>query len=486
MRVRTYLGVLAGLLAVLLASYLTHHNPGLMKEPFRLGAEATIPLWVALLAVFLLGLLPPMTVLLVDSVRRDLAQREERKKNREAESLMASFRRAVDHQADGQWSKAVAELEVVLAARPNDFAPLLRYGEVLRRTGQLDKALDVHQRAAVAYPASVALLYQLAEDYDARGEAEVAREIRNRIVREFPGHGLTVLRRRRNAALGSRQFDRARELNAEISALEAAEDLSAEEREREAGIALGLEYQRGVSTLEREEIDAARAIFVGVLARAPRFIPAMIMLGEADLLADEEEAAIERWRAGFRATGSPVFLRRIEDHFIEGEEPRRAIETLRKLIADGGNDLLPRFSLGRLYYRLEMHEEALKVLDGLGERIGSSPTYDYLLGRLRERRGELALAAEAYSRAARTLGLPEAEYRCRLCQATSADWSDRCERCGAWNAVEMDFEEERLPPETLGLAEAVVLAGPESWDVGDLPEPVVPSPPAGAGPGSVS
>lgn len=481
MRIRTYLGLLLSLGAIFLASYLTHQNRELIREPFRLTADSTAPLWVVLLGVFLLGLLPTMTALLVDSVRRDLALRDERRRAREAESIQASFRRGVDYQADGQWSRAAAELEVVLAARPKDFSPLLRYGEVLRRMGRLDQALEVHQRASVQYPTSAALLYQLAEDYEARGEAEVAREIRNRLLRDFPTFGLSVLRRRRNAALGARQFDKASEYQRQIEALAPAEPASApetpagaaargEEAEREAGVRLGLEYERGVAQLEAEEVEAASATFRGLLDREPRFIPAAIMLGEAQLLAEDEAAAIETWLGGYRRTGSPVFLQRIEDHFIEGEEPRRAIETLRRLIAEGGKDLLPRFFLGRLYYRLEMHDEALKVLEGLADRIGTSPTYYYVLGRLRERRGELQAAVDCYAACARQLGLAQTEYRCRVCRATQPDWRDRCDACGSWSSIEMDFEEEHVSAEALGVAAAAVWEGPEGWDLADLDE----------------
>ena len=483
MRIRTYLGLLLALGAIFLASYLTHQNQQLIHERFRLAADTTVPLWTVLLGAFLLGLLPTMTVLLVGSVRRDLALRDERRKSREAESIQASFRRAVDYQADGQWARAGAELEVVLAARPKDFSPLLRYGEVLRRMGRLDRALEVHQRASVQYPTSAALLYQLAEDYEARGEGEVAREIRNRLLRDFPSFGLSVLRRRRNAALGARQFAKASELERQIQALAPAEALAPpegsvaapeaarEEARREEGVRLGLEYERGVAQLEGEEVEAAIATFRGLLEREPRFIPAAIMLGEAELVADDEPAAIDTWLAGYRRTGSPVFLARIEDHYIEREEPLQAIETLRGLIAEADNDLLPRFFLGRLYYRLEMHDEALKILEGLAERIGTSPTYYYVLGRLRERRGELLAAVDCYATCARQLGLAQAEYRCKVCRATQPDWRDRCDACGSWNSIEMDFEEENVSAEALGVTEAPVWEGPRAWDLADLDEP---------------
>jgi predicted Zn-dependent protease len=146
-----------------------------------------------------------------------------------------------------------------------------------------------------------------------------------------------------------------------------------------------------------------------------------------------------------------VFLQRIEDHFIERENPLLAIETLHGLIADSRSDLLPRFFLGRLYYRLEMHEEALKVLAGLEDRIRKSPTFHYLLARIRERRGEMHKAVESYRSCVRESRLRTAEYTCRLCRTRFEIWRARCAACSSWNSVELDFDEESVSAEDLGV-----------------------------------
>jgi tetratricopeptide (TPR) repeat protein len=197
-------------------------------------------------------------------------------------------------------------------------------------------------------------------------------------------------------------------------------------------------------------------VFGELLAHEPRFIPARIMLGEAELLRDDEPAAVAAWRKGYSETGSPIFLQRIEDHFIEQEEPLAAIETLRQLIAEADNDLLPRFYLGRLYYRLEMLDDAAKQLSAIGDRIRSSPTYHFLLGRIHHRRGDLARAVESYGQCLRQLEVGRMEFLCRVCHARHAEWSDSCPGCGSWNSIELDFEEERLSPEALGVLEVPV------------------------------
>ena len=175
------------------------------------------------------------------------------------------------------------------------------------------------------------------------------------------------------------------------------------------------------------------------------------MLGEARALEDDEPGAVAEWRRGYEETGSPVFLQRIEDFFLEAEEPIRAIEALRSIIAASSNPVLPRFFLGRLYYRLEMPEEAEKMLLGIADQVSESATYHYLLGRIRQRRGEMSLAATSYLEAVRRMGIADSVYRCRSCSTPSSDWRDRCDHCGAWNSVEMGFEQEKLEAEALGV-----------------------------------
>ena len=444
MRLRTLVGLIAALIVVVSVAYLSNQNDSLLNQPFRLTEQSSIPVYGVLLAVFLLGFVPAVTVLVTQTLKRDLARRRERRRTREDKSLRGTFRRALDFQADGQWGKAAAELEGVLAEKPEDFSTLLAYGEVLRHQGRSTEALEVHRRASVLYPRSVAVLYQLAEDYEVGGELEVARQIRDRVLRDFPGRGLQVLRRRRNAALGRRAWREAGRLQERIEAM-LAESGATVDLEREAGVATGLLYQVGVDHLEAERIDEAEQIFARILEEHPLFLPARIMLGEVELLRGRPQAAVDVWRAGFGETGSPVFLQRIEDHFIESEQPVEGIETLHQLAAaTPDRNLLPRFFLGRLYARLEMHEEALKTLSSIEDRIGRAPGFRFLLGKLHARRGEMNRAVDALLASVAEAGIATVEYACRICRTSYADWRDRCDVCGSWSSVDLQFEEEML------------------------------------------
>ncbi len=479
MQIRTYLGILLGVLVVVGVSFLTPLNFDLLVQPFRLGADASVPLYAAILVVFLAGLLPPVTALLVSSLRRDLSQRRLRRRSREVESLDHRFRRAVDFEVDGQLGKAAKALEEVLTERPEDFTTMLRFGQVLRRQGAAAEALEVHRRASTLYPRSVALLYQLAADYEAAGEEQVASELRNRILRDYPDHGVEVMRRRRDLAMAAGEWGDAVRWHEKIGA-RLKETGDAASLEREASVSRGLTYQRGLTLLEKDRPDEAAAVFRELLDQEPLFIPAGIMLGEAELMQDNEDAALSEWRRGFKQTRSPVFLQRVEDYFIEEERPAEAIETLRSLIAQTDNDLLLKFFLGRLYYRLEMHDEALKVLESIGERLDESPTYHFLLGRIRQRRDDQLGAVARYLACLKRLGMSSVSFSCRSCAERYGEWQDRCSGCGAWNSVELDIAEEQIPAEELGMVKTPVWGGFSSREETSERREDAPGPPADA------
>ncbi|MEZ5332225.1 MAG: tetratricopeptide repeat protein [Thermoanaerobaculia bacterium] len=440
---------------VVSVAYFSHQNGPLLAEHFALTPATSVPMWVAFLGVFLVGFLPAVSALVVHSVKRDLAQRRERRLEREAQSLQGSFRRGIDYQADGQWGRAAAELEAVQGDRPEDFDALLRYGQVLRRQERVEEALDVHRRASVLYPQSVAVLYELAADYAAHGEPAVAEQIEERILRDFPGHGLAALEARRRDAVETEAWTTALHLQERVEPLRTEGGVPLDEAE--AATRRGLAYQQGVALLEGGRPGEARRVFQGLLAATPGFLPAALALGETALVEGDDREALSQWRSGYQETGRPVFLQRIEDHFIEHEDPLSAIETLHQISAEAPRAVLPRFFLGRLYHRLEMQEEALAVLRELSEPLASSASYHLLMARLHQRRGEPGRAVEAAMAALALVGVSASEYVCDTCETRYSTWRDRCSLCGCWGTVDLEVGVEEPSQEALP-------ARPEAWE----------------------
>ena len=75
MRLRSFFGLLLAVGAAFVAAYHVRLNGALLDQRFRLGEELSIPLWGAILGAFLAGFLPVAAVLVVDTLRHELALR---------------------------------------------------------------------------------------------------------------------------------------------------------------------------------------------------------------------------------------------------------------------------------------------------------------------------------------------------------------------------------------------------------------------------
>ncbi len=255
MRVRSFIGLLAAVAVVVYAVVLHTNNRELFQQRFHLGPETSIPLWGALLAIFLLGFLPTGVTLVVDTLRLDLSQRRDRRRQREDESLEATLRRAVDFQADGQWGKAAAELETYLAAKPDHFAgaAALRRGPAPPRAhrrgdrGASPRRGDLSALGEPPLPSRCRLSRaRRRRDRPRDRVADRARLPRLRprgAARPARGgpHGPRVRHRPRAARAHHRAAERERRLGGALA--------------RESSLAQGLTYQQGVRMLEEDRVD---------------------------------------------------------------------------------------------------------------------------------------------------------------------------------------------------------------------------------------
>ncbi len=156
-----------------------------------------------------------------------------------------------------------------------------------------------------------------------------------------------------------------------------------------------------------------------------------------------------------------MLLATLEDHFIAREQPDQAIEVLRRAVAGSKSDLGPRFHLAKLYYRLEMLDDALAEFTALQERVSAAPILAYYMAKIHERRNRFDQANTCYRRIVREQNLLASQFRCLTCGRDSRSWSERCAACGQWNTVNVDLQEE-LSIEELGLSSAPVYSADRS------------------------
>jgi lipopolysaccharide biosynthesis regulator YciM len=449
MRVRTFL-IISTVLAVLFAIvYFLYANLELLSQRLDLVGEVSITVGWALFGAFLVG----AAIVFLLGLSRDVGLMVERARMRragkKAEEIEEEYSRGLVAVLEGREEEALRSFRAVLERDSRHFNTLIKLGEVLRRQGKHAEAIEYHRKAQNLKPDSTRPLYALVDDHEARGEVDRARAVLNKILSIDKG-SIAAWRKLRSLDANAKGWARAGEAQARIERLSRGTPSEADRR-----WGLGIRYEAATALLEEGKTREAIAGFRKLLKEDDSFIPAHVGLGEALRESGNDTEAVEAWHNGSELTGSPIFLTLLENHHLQREQPLAAIEALKKCVARARRDTVARFYLGKLYFRLEMLDDAHSVLSSLEGRASYAPSLHYLLGRIHERRDHHGEAASAYRKVIKEMELVQLEYACRACEAASNDWAHRCDRCGAWNTIEVNFREE-LPLEELGLSPAPI------------------------------
>jgi lipopolysaccharide biosynthesis regulator YciM len=452
MRFRTFFYILIGFLGLGVVVLGAYRNLALLDTPFYFPGDHHVRLGFVLLGSGLGGFLLAMYVGLIREVKFRF---DKYRRHREEVRMMAVEERyyeGVQAVVEGREEDALRNFRRILESEPNHFNALLKAGEVLIAKGKYAEGIDYHQRARQARPEDRRPLYALANDYATQGDLDKAKAILQRMIEIRPRHAVSAYRRLRELFMREGDWGRALEVHNRIERLS---EKGAPESPKQARTGVGIRYQLAMKQLTEDKPKVALNLFQRIIKEDPKFIPAYIRIGEIlrEIGDDQEAAAV--WNRGYDQSGSPIFLTILEEHFLDREQPIEAIEALKACVARAQNDILPRFFLGKLFFRLEMLDEAHATLKTLEGRASYAPTLHYLLGRISERRGNFRQASEEFRKVIKHLELVKLEYRCQSCQQRLSEWSDRCPKCEDWNTVEIDFRED-LSLQELGITRAPI------------------------------
>jgi len=441
MNIRTFFSIILGFLVVSALAFALLQNLDLMQERFQITSETSLPVYGLIVVVFFSGL----SVAVITSVLQDSATVMERLQGwwgaRTRRAQEDRYRRGIEAMLGGHDERALELFSEILKQRPEHFDALLLSGDALRNLKRFDQAIEHHRRARRQRPQDLRPLYSLANDYEESGQLDRTRLALSKIIEMDPHKSMSALRRLRKLQIKEGDWSAALKTQGRIEGLI---DKTPYKVEAEKRYGVGLRYQIGANLADKSKPREAIQHLRKVLKSEPRFVPALLKLGQAQGASGDPEAAVTTWRSGFLETGAPIFLTALQNHFLEMEAPQVAIDMFRSLIAEAGDrDVMPRFFLGMLFLRLEMIDEAYREFERLQGRVDHSPALHYYTGKALARRNDSGGAASEFERALNQVDLPQLQYQCSVCSTWYRSWADRCERCGEWNTVQMDLREAR-------------------------------------------
>lgn len=452
MKIRTFLYLMFGGLVVFVLSVLYVTNQAVLDSRIILSRGIQVPVWFALLVASGVSMVVPLLFGVLRDLRRmlgDLTARRQARSRKEAEE---HYLRGVESMLNGREERALEHFDAALQIESNHFDSLIKGGEVLRALRRHGEAIEYHRRAARVKENDLQPLYSLVADYEEAGAIENAKAVLNRIIEMNPKRSLAACRKYRALCISGGEWEKAWEIQQSIEKQLVEMGRSAKSEKKHH---LGIRYMLAQRLLEQGRTREAIGILRRLAGMEPSFVPAPLALGKGLLSLHQPEEAVEVWEKAYEATGHPIFLTTIEDHYLSLEQPRRAIEALKAAIWKSQKDIIPRFFLGKLYYRLEMIDEALQQFSQMKGRVTYFPALHYHLAKLMERQGHLREALKELELVLRQAEVLKVEYACATCSRKYPAWTDWCERCGEWNSVLVDFQEER-PIEELGISTAPV------------------------------
>jgi tetratricopeptide (TPR) repeat protein len=435
MNVRTLIAVLLFFIVIIYFVHFFFLNEDLLSQTIQYGRNKEISVLFTLFFTFVLGVTFVLIILglkgsgtLLEMWRRAIHKRKFKK-------LEETYFRGIELLLNKNYEGALGIMDAVLTQDPNHYQALMKSGEILRSLGRYGEASERHSRAAGINPGDFAALLGLVEDYRGDGKNEEAIQILDRVVELHPKQNLTTLRLIRDIKMEMGLWDDAAEVQEKIQ--ETTGDNPEEDKFR-----IGIRYQMGCKKIDSGLWKEAVHMFRNIIKSEPDFAPAYLKLAACHERGNNEDEAVRVLSKGYEVTHHPIFLTRIEQFYLDREEPNLALEHLGRIAVSSRKDLIPRFVLGKLYRRLEMLDAALEQFNRILDQAPHSPTLHYHLGRIHERKENYEMAAAEYRKVVQVSQAVKAQYLCNDCGARYENWLDRCQNCGKWNTIDVDLNEE--------------------------------------------
>lgn len=270
---------------------------------------------------------------------------------------------------------------------------------------------------------------QHAQEAQRAGRLDEARTLFRHVAQRWPAHR-GALHELRDLAVDARHWDEAIAVQQQLMALAPPADRAAEA----AWLAVEY-YELGRLELARGEAASAVGHFKAAMRADPTFTPAVVALGDAYEAVGDSREALRTWERAVETQPALPLLARLERAYREQARPSRMIALYRSASERAPDDLALAAALGRVYFELEMLDEAADQFEKLEVRAPDLPVVHAFLGAVFERRGETREAFEEYRRALRLAHAFDWPHRCTACGAIASRWQDRCGGCRRWNTL---------------------------------------------------
>jgi lipopolysaccharide biosynthesis regulator YciM len=405
-----------------------------VKIPF--GKTYETPTIALVLLSGAVGALVMLLVFVVRDTKRFLDSWQYQKKQKKEAKVQELYSKAVNYlHAHHNQNEAKELLGEVLKEEPEYLNALLRLGDIAISEKDFQRAREYYQKAWDLNPQSLEALFALERLMERTGRwPDTLRYIEE--ILEIDEGNLSALYKKRDILERLNRWDDLIFVQKAIFKNEHTE----KDRNRERQNLVGFKYEYGRHSLENGELEKAKKAFRTVLRLEKDFIPATLGLAEVLLREGETEEAINLLEKSYEQTSSMIVLSRLEDLLINVGEPARLLRIYKNSLSKNPQDPLMKFLLGKLYYRLEMIDDAFETLTSIDTGGAAYPDLHQLLGNLYMKRSQIDRAVYEFKKALDVYKpVFSLSYRCKDCGYASSEWLGRCTNCKKWSTYQFDL-----------------------------------------------
>jgi lipopolysaccharide biosynthesis regulator YciM len=410
-------------------------NQGMTTIEVPFGRTYEISKIALLLLSSALGALAMLIIVAVRDTKKYIDNWQYQKKQKKEAEVQELYSKALNSLLAQDEAEAKESLQDVLLKEPEHLDALLRLGDIAVSEEELQKAAEFYQRAKNLNPQNLETLFSQERLMEKTGRWSDALHYLDEVL-DIDEENLSALYKKRAILEKQNRWD---EL-VSVQKLILKNEHTEKDKNRERQILVGCKYEYGRQSLENGELEKAKKAFKTVLRLEKDFVPATLGLAEVLLREGETEEAINLLEKSYGETFSMIILARLEDLLINVGEPGRLLRIYKNSLSRNRQNPSIKFFLGKLYYRLEMIDDAFDILLSIDTGSTSYPELYQLMGSLYLKRHQPEKAVEEFRKALDMKVALKVPYCCRECGNTSFEWSGRCDSCKKWNTLRFNLD----------------------------------------------
>lgn len=410
--------------------YMNHQGLELVLYP---GRTKEMPLWMFAFLCSLAGAILVFVLYVVRDTKRFISSLKAQKKQKRTAKLQEQFSKALTAVNMGRTEEAKELLEALLSEEPDHRDATIRLAEIYEMEGDLGRAEALLATAHENNPTDIELALFLARLRLQNGKAQQALVSLDRVLDRQPLNISGLVLKREILEMNGK-WQELIDLQKQI--------LSIKKNQEENLRLLGYMHEFGMERFRNGDPKGAIEIFREVLKEEKDQVFAATHLALAEVMYSEGKVpeGIDYLEEVFKRTGSLIILAKLEELLLERSSPSRLLEIYREALERWPDNEVLKFFLGKLYYRLEMLDDAIALLSEIDEE--KVPHVRKIKGMIYLRRGQADEAAAEFRKALDIKNTLRVPYRCSSCGSVRRDYPARCPACGTWNSYCFEIEDE--------------------------------------------